>query len=151
MPARDAATDLIVGERESLAAVETDRRLEDLRQSEVQHLDRAVGLELHVRRLQVAMDDAVFWAASIASAICAAIDIASSRGSAPALYALGQRWSTSTSSITITGGADALSVSLPRGRRWRQCSDGSATRGPGLRVRSGRCAQDRSRTRLAGL
>ena len=34
-------------------------RIERLREPEVQHLDRAVGPHLDVRRLQIAMDDAV--------------------------------------------------------------------------------------------
>ena len=33
-------------------------RIECFREAEVQHLDRAVGPHLHVRRLQIAMDDA---------------------------------------------------------------------------------------------
>ncbi len=55
MPARVTAGVVIVGE------CDTSRRLEDrfhgLRQTEVQHLDRAVGPHLDVRGFQVAMDD----------------------------------------------------------------------------------------------
>ena len=58
-------------------------RFECLRQSEVQHLDNAIGPHLHVVRFQIAMNDACSWAASSASAICLAIGSASSSGIGP--------------------------------------------------------------------
>ena len=48
-------------------------RLKDLGKTEVQHFHGAVGPQLDVRRLQVAMDDPLFVSASRPSAICRAI------------------------------------------------------------------------------
>ena len=49
---------VIVGEFMA-SALDRTRRLYRLRQPEVQHFHRAVGAHFHVRRLQIAMDDAL--------------------------------------------------------------------------------------------
>ena len=71
-------------------------------------------------------------AASSASAICLAIGSASSSGIAPRAIRC-DRSSPSTSSMT-----SALTPLSPPGRGWPRCSDGSATRAPGLRAGSAR-------------
>ena len=53
------AGDVIVGECERVRAARTVRAASSFGQAEVQHLDRAVGRDLDVGRLQIAMDDAV--------------------------------------------------------------------------------------------
>jgi hypothetical protein len=51
---------VMVGDIEGLLAPHArDVRRERFGEAEIEHLDRAVGAHLHVRRLQVAMDDAL--------------------------------------------------------------------------------------------
>ena len=64
--------------------------IECLRQTEVEHLDRAVRSHLDVGGLQITMNDSLSCAASSASAICLAIGRASSSGNAPSDDAIGQ-------------------------------------------------------------
>ena len=51
------AGDVIVGDARDVSAGRPRLRVRELRQPEVEHLHRAVGRDLDVRRLQIAMDD----------------------------------------------------------------------------------------------
>ena len=111
-PARVVAGDVSVGECRDVAASRR-RRLERLRQAEVEHLHGAVGPHLDVGGLQVAMDDALSCAASSASAICRAIGSASSSGIGPRDRSASV--SPSTSSMTSAERPPALLEAVDRG------------------------------------
>ena len=90
--------------------------IERLGEPEVEHLDGAIGANLDVGRLQIAVDDALFVRASSASAICRAIGSASSSGMAPCAIrsaSVGPRRVRAPSAWT----PDAL-----RGRRCGRCA-----------------------------
>ena len=59
IPSRVSAGLVIVGDWADLTTVSSVRRLQRLREAEVQHLHRAIGAQLDVRGLQIAMDDAL--------------------------------------------------------------------------------------------
>ena len=116
-----------------------------LRQPEVEHLHRAVGSQLDVRWLQIAVDDPLLVRRFERLRRSASRSAAPRRvGVAPLCDAVRER---RPSTSSITSAVDALaSLEAVDARR---CSDGSATRACALRARSG-ARRSRSRAKASG-